>query len=307
MAHVLGSDDERMNILASWEDRFRKWAVGPGETKHERFEHAEGMIRKAIAASSDLKYLDIEVFSQGSFKNATNIPQESDVDVSVCLKENFYYKLPDGADPKNYGLTPTTHEYGSYKKSVVKAIKDYFGSDKMTVGNKAIRVHSNSYRIDADVVPNWLYREYFPSGSTRDGVKFIADDGQVIINYPKQHIEQGVKKNGDTSKRFKRMARICKSLQVVMLEEGKLTERLPSFFLESLVYNAPNDKFGNSTYEADVRAVLLHIYQHTRASDDPSKWLEVNGVKYLFHANQPWTKAEANAFVTAAWNYVGFK
>jgi hypothetical protein len=35
-------------------------------------------------------------------------------------------------------------------------------------------------------------------------------------------------------------------------------------------------------------------------------WLEVNDVKYLFHSTQPWTKEQAHAFVSAAWDYVGF-
>jgi len=291
--------------MATWEERFRSWAEGPGDTETERCENAERMIRKAIVASDELKNLDIEVFSQGSFKNVTNIPQESDVDVSVCLKENFYYKIPDGADPKDYGITPATHEYGTYKNAVVKAIKSYFGAENATAGNKAILVHSNTYRVDADVVPNWLYREYFPSGSTREGVKFIADDGKIIINYPKQHIAKGIEKNKNTSKRFKRLARIMKSLQVDMIDAKKISERRPSFFLESLVFNVPDDKFGHRTYANDVQEVLRFIYFNTRPEDDPENWVEVNDVKYLFRDSQPWTKAQANAFALAAWNYVG--
>jgi len=293
--------------LASWEDRFRSWAGGPGDTEHERCENAERMIRRAIAAYDDLKNLTIEVFSQGSFRNVTNIPQESDVDVSVCFKDNFYYKLPDGVDPKDYNITPATFQYGPYKKSVLKAIRDYFGSENVAAGNKAIRVHSNTYRVDADVVPNWLYREYFSQTSTREGVRFVADDGGVITNYPKQHIEQGIKKNVNTSKRFKRMARILKNLQVEMLDEKKIAERVPSFFLESLVYNVPDDHFGHDTYRADVRAVLAYIFNNTRPADDASKWVEVNDVKYLFHSTQPWTKAQAHAFVSVAWDYIGFE
>ena len=295
--------------MASWEERFRSWAGGPGDTERERCENAERMIRKAIPASEELKSLDIEVFSQGSFRNVTNIPQESDVDVSVCLKDTMFYELPPGGKPADFGIISTSRSFGSYKSSVGNAIKNYFGSENVTVGNKAIRIHSNTYRVDADVVPNWLYREYFdpkPPSSTREGVKFVAGDGSNIINYPKQHTEQGIAKNSNTSKRFKRMARILKSLQVELFDEKQVTERLPSFLVESLMYNVPNAKFGHDTYQADMRAALAFIFNNTRDADDASKWTEANGVKYLFHVSQPWTKAQAHMFVSAAWDYIGF-
>lgn len=296
--------------LSSWEERFRSWAGGPGDTEHERCENAERMIRKAIAASEELKSLDIDVFSQGSFRNVTNIPQESDVDVSVCLKDAMYYELPAGANAADFGITPTDRKYASYKTSVSNAIKNYFGSENVTVGNKAIRIHSNTYRVDADVVPNWLYREYFnpkPPSSTREGVKFIADDGKEIVNYPRQHTANGTTKNGNTSKRFKRITRVLKLLQVDLFDSKKVTERLPSFLIESLAYNVPDDRFGHDTYLADVRSVLAFIFNNTREADDASKWTEVNAVKYLFHVSQPWTKAQAHTFVSAAWDHIGFK
>jgi hypothetical protein len=188
---------------------------------------------------------------------------------------------------------------------VTQAIAEYFGSDNISVGKKAVRVHSNTYRVDADVVPTWLYRQYFQSGAIREGVIFYSTDHKRITNYPKQHIEQGIKKNARTSKRFKRLARIVKSLQVEMLDVNKVTERLPSFFLESIVYNVPDDKFGHRTYTDDVQEALRYIFLNTRPDDDASQWVEVNDVKYLFNPSQSWTKAEANAFVLAAWQYVG--
>lgn len=56
-------------------------------------------------------------------------------------------------------------------------------------------------------------------------VKCWSIDGKTITNYPKQHIEKGIEKNGRTSKRFKRIARTLKTLQVEMLDEGILPFR----------------------------------------------------------------------------------
>lgn len=60
-----------LRTAEEWDARFRTWAGGPGDTELERCGNAERMIRKAIAASTSLKDLDIEVFAQGSFRNIT--------------------------------------------------------------------------------------------------------------------------------------------------------------------------------------------------------------------------------------------
>ena len=295
---------------AEWETRFRAWAGGPGDTELERCENAERMIRKAIAASEALKDLDIEVFAQGSYKNVTNIPQESDVDVSACLCGPFFYEIPDGTKMSDFKIVPTEYSYDTYRQDVIDAISTYFGEDNVTPGNKAIRIHSNSYRVNADVVPSWEYREYYDVANPtwrRTGVKFISKDGKTITNYPKQHIESGIAKNENTKKRFKRLARILKSLQVEMLDEKILTKRLPSFFIESLVYNVEDHYFGAESYRSDVREVLAQIFNNTRPLGDCSKWFEVNGIKFLSHPSQPWSKEDAFVFADAAWNYLGLE
>ncbi len=291
-----------------WEARFRNWAGGPGDTELERCDNVERMIRKAIAASSSLKDLDVEVFAQGSFRNITNIAQESDIDVSVCLREAWYYEIPEGTNASDFGLCSTEHTYAKYKQNVIDAVTKYFGAENVTPGNKAIRIHSNSYRVDADVVPSFEFREYYDVNDPsrfRPGVRFYSTDGKSITNYPKQHIDCGIEKNGQTQKRFKRMARILKSLQVEMIDEKAIRTRLPSFLIESLVYNVPDEHFGATSYRVDIQNILAHIFNNTRPADD-TKWFEVNGIKYLFHPTQPWSKEDAHAFVDTAWNYLEF-
>lgn len=298
-----------VRTAVEWETRFRAWAGGPGDTELERCDNAERMIRKAIVASPSLKALDIEIFAQGSFRNITNIPQESDVDVSVCLREAWYYEIPEGAKAGDFNISPTEHNYDTYKQNVIGAMEEYFGSDNVTPGNKAVRIHSNSYRVDADVVPTWEFHEYYDVNNPsvfRAGVRFYSGDGKSITSYPKQHIERGIEKNAQTKKRFKRVARIIKSLQLEMIDQKILSKALPSFLLESLVYNVPDDQFGMLTYRDDVQNVLAHIFNNTRPMDDCAKWTEVNGIKFLFHPTQPWSKEDVHAFSDAAWNYLEF-
>lgn len=48
---------------------------------------AEKAIRDAIAASPALSTRDIVVFPQGSYRNRTSVPRESDVDICVMTRD----------------------------------------------------------------------------------------------------------------------------------------------------------------------------------------------------------------------------
>ncbi len=50
-----------------------------------------------------------------------------------------------------------------------------------------------------------------------------------------------------------------------------------------------------TAYKSLVRSALAHIYNNTRPSDDCSKWLEVNEIKYLFHSPQAMDKSTSSS------------
>jgi hypothetical protein len=84
-------------------------------------------------------------------------------------------------------------------------------------------------------------------------------------------------------------------------------EAVPSFLIESAVYNVPNASFDATTWTGRVQNALAHIYNGTTTdacltSDD---WLEVNRVKYLFAPGQTWSRATAHSFADQAWDYLG--
>ena len=62
----------------------------------------------------------------------------------------------------------------------------------------------------------------------------------------------------------------------------------------------------NARYYDDMRAVITSVWNGTRSDDACHEWGEVNEFKYLFRASRPWTRADANAFLEAAWRHVGF-
>lgn len=293
----------------SWEDKFHTWAQPPSETEQEKCENAERVIRKAIEASAALKDRSVVVFPQGSYRNRTNVKMDSDVDICVMCRDSFFFGLPDGMTAVDFGIsTPAAYPYAQFKNDVGAALTSYLGARAVTRGGKAFDVHENSYRVDADVVACFEMRRYRRDGSYIEGTSFVPDTGTRIENWPQQHYDNGVRKNEATSRAFKAGVRTLKNLRNEMAEAGIAEAKpIPSYLIESLVWNVPNEGFTHDTYSADLRYALVHLFNSTKTDEACSEWGEINELKYLFRSAQPWTREQANRFIVAAWNRVGFK
>lgn len=294
----------------AWEDKFRDWASPPGKTEEQRCENAVSSIKNALAASAKLKGHGYSVLLQGSYRNNTNVRGESDVDIGVVSSSTMLNDYPDGMSREDFGLIPATYHYAEFKNDIGDALADYFGSGAVSRGNKAFDVRETSHHVEADVAPFFEHRRYVASGRYSEGIQLVPDNGRPpqVINWPEQHYANGVTKNQATGMRFKAMVRVLKSLRYEMLE-ADIDAAKPAigFLIECLVWNVPNSNFGNTRYEDDLRNILAFLYNATVSDEACSEWGEVSELKYLFRGGQKWTRAEANAFILAAWNYVGFK
>jgi hypothetical protein len=301
-------------MMSDWEDKFMAWAKAPSETERTKCSNAETAIRKAIAADPTLSKLDITVFPQGSYRNRTNIRQDSDVDICARLNSTIFAEYPAGKADSDFGNSAGSIKFSDYKNLIQKALEDFFGADAVTRGNKAFDVHANTYRIDADVVPTFEHRRY-PGGKSANGsheylsgIAFNTDAGVHIINWPEQNYDNGVAKHDSTGRRFKKVIRILKRLRKQMQEEKiAAADGIASCLIEALAWNAPDENFGNGLYRDDVRAVLAHTFNKTMTDKLCSEWGEVNELKYLFRSAQPWTRSQAHGFLSAAWDYLGFE
>jgi hypothetical protein len=303
-------------MARDWEVTFALWGTAPSETETARCENAERAVRKALAESTKLSGLissgDIEVFTQGSYANRTNVRQDSDVDVCVLYSGAFFgdYSMSQGVRQDTLGFSDGTYIYSDFKNDVSAALTKYFGAGSVTRGNKAFDIHANTYRIDADVVPCFQHRRYYGTPQNNwyvAGTQLHPDNGGTIVNWPKQNYDNGVEKNTATDKGFKRVTRILKRLRNEMEESGIATPRgIPSYLIECLVWNVPNNGFNHLTHREDVRFAIAHLWNETRADAACSEWGEVNELKYLFRG-QKWTRSEVNDFLQSAWDYLGFQ
>lgn len=296
-----------------WESSFTSWGAPPGATEQTKCENAERAIRKAIDASSKLSSKPINVFAQGSYANRTNVRQDSDVDICVLYTGAFFgdYFLSESLNAAALGFTDGTYPYLEFKNDIQAALVSYFGTGSVTRGNKAFDIHANTYRIDADVVPCFEHRRYLgnpQSNSFESGTELHPDNGGEIVNWPRQNYNNGVSKNEATGRRFKAIVRIIKRLRNEMVDQGyNAAKPIPSYLIECLIWNVPNPNFGQSSLKADVRNAIAHLWNETRTDESCNEWGEINELKYLFRAGQPWTRDQVNSFLQAAWNYIGFE
>lgn len=283
-----------------WESKFRDWAKPPGTTEEQKCSNAENAIRNAIKASDKLRDRDIKIFSQGSYRNNTNVRKNSDVDIGIICYNTFFYNLPDGSNSSDFSIAPATYHFSQFKNEVEEALRSYFRQGSVTRGNKAFDVHETSYHVEADVTPFFEHRRFNTDGSFLSGVELQADNGGTVINWPEQHYQNGVTKNNNTGRRFKAMVRVLKALCSEI--ESNAANSTPGFLIECLVWHAPNGHFGSQLYRTDLRNILIFLYDKL-GQDESDDWGEVSELKYLFGNHQKWTKDQARNFVVGAWDY----
>lgn len=294
-------------MARDWESTFSSWGEPPGKTEQDKCSNTETAIRKAISSSNSLSLRTIKVFPQGSYRHRTNVRADSDVDICVVCHSSIFFDLPNGMKASDFGIsTPAEYPYSIYKNDVEDALVSYFDRSTVKRGNKSFDIHENTYRVDADVVACFEYRRYHKDGTYLEGTCFLTDKGIRIINWPQQNYQNGIDKNDATNRRFKSLVRILKRLRNEMVENGiKKAEPVPSFLIESLIWNVPNGGFSHDTLTADVRYVLTHLFNNTRNFDNCKEWGEINELKYLFRKGQPWFLEDTHAFLNAAWDYIG--
>jgi hypothetical protein len=296
-----------------WEHTFASWYQRASDSEQTRYENTCKAINEALRGSSRLNDSRFDVYAKGSYPAFTNVVRDSDVDIAAELMS--YYSTEFIHDAEGLTVEDVGTPYAGsatlagFKDDVERALIAAFGQPAVKRGNKAIHIRESRRNLKADVVPCVTHKSWLSRTSSRTGIELRNDTrpSQEIHNYPKQHLEEGTKKNDVTSRRYKRVVRILKRLENEMVDKD-IIDVVPSFLIESAVYNVPNATFAASTWTARVESALTHIYNGTKtdACVASMDWLEVNRCKFLFASGQAWTHQTANSFALQAWRYLGF-
>lgn len=249
-----------MNIT---EEQLVQLAKAPSETEEEKCRMARERIEKALRAEFGDS---IRVFLQGSYKNRTNVKQESDVDIIVEYTGTYFHELhmlsPQELQRYWELHVPVKYPYHKFKDDVTRILTTEFDQGEVKRVDKCVKVFKNGERVHADVIPCFTHNCYSTATTVAyKGIHFITDTGVDTFNYPEHHHENGEVKNIITKGRFKDMVRILKNIRYDLIDAGKIAEKdMASYFIESLVWNLPNPIFIGAENSTMLKNVMVLIY-----------------------------------------------
>lgn len=282
--------------------QIRDWS-SRGDPIHAWYSYQ--MVRDTLAAAR-LKDMSYAIYPQGSYANKTNIAADSDVDMVIALRSAFYPNKEELSPPeleeyaRHYEESDLT--WHRFREAVVKVLQSTYWVKE---GSKCVKVRSNLIRLPADVLIALDYRYYtsFPSffGQTFDGgVQFYTSEGAEIVNYPKKHIKSCADKNIRTGGRYRRVVRAAKNARNALTADDKTPVKIgsvPSYFLESLLWNVPDSCYRDSLPES-YRHVIGWLHQNPGKLDGmdfPNRM----GKLFSDAPDAVWKKSDASAVIKA--------
>ncbi len=291
------------------EDQLSRWAKAPSETEEGKCQTTVSRITDAIQKKFGTS---VTVFLQGSYKNRTNVKKDSDVDIVV--KYDDYY-FPDthflSSNDKfafEKGFTASKYTFARFKDDIMAILQGEYGYQVVERKEKCIKIHKNDYRVNADVIPCFVHKRMITAYSVgEEGIEFVTDSGGHIYSFPQQHYNNGVKKNKNTNMKYKSIVRILKNARNNMVDMQQLTDKdMPSFFLECLVWNVPNQVLNKFYLSTALRETIKKVWNDMRNPTIANDYAEICDLKWLFRGNSKRNYRQAEDFMLKAWNYFGF-
>lgn len=280
-----------LEIVTIPESKLSQWSNHGSQVGSKRTHET---IRKALESHAWPDDMTYDFRLQGSYSNDTNIRGDSDVDVILKYNQSFCYDASalSVKDQENLNQLPrATYTWDEFRSEAFTALANKFDGF-VAQGNKSIKIKPDPPRLAVDVVVCIEHRKYTSLDSPEKGVAFwTLQDKHQIINYPKQHHDNGAKKNSNTGGLYKQTVRMFKNARNHLEDANIIGHDLaPSYFLECLLYNAPDDAFQHG-----FRNTYLSIANWMNRADI-SKAVCQNEQQDLFGSSgEQWSRKDAEA------------
>jgi len=231
-----------------------------------------------------------DMFLQGSYKNATNLQRDSDVDLVVQLSTRIR--------PRIVALSGTRLEqdqshiiayrkWQSFRDQTKNALRATYGANAVIYGRKSLKIAKGSIPAAADVVVTLHYE---------NGLAFfLPDEHRWVVSYPHQHYERGLRKEEATNNRYKRVIRMFKATRNYLVENNLIQgDTAPSYFIECLLFNVPNEMFRPRLVNSYTNIVEYLSTANLRQFECQ------NGKRELFGSSPDlWSENKARTFIRA--------
>jgi len=195
---------------------------------------------------------NLKIFLQGSYHNSTHVKENSDIDIVVLNNDIIINNTL-------YGLTGNLPDLRQWKNIIYNRIN---GAQNIYLTNdhKTIKYKGNNNYVPVDIIPCGYYRGSVV-GSPVGIIIYDSFNNCYFVNYPEQHYDNGTLKSNSTDGNFKKTVRMFKNARNKAVDKGYLQniDKCPSYFLECLVFNVPDDNFTGN--EKDVfYNVIKYLY-----------------------------------------------
>lgn len=281
------------------------WSQAENSDYHKRvFQGIFG----AICGSEFLVEKKVDVYLHGSYPNKTNIRAISDVDIVVQLSAEYHndamgVQIHD-KQRKNY------YSWNFYKLEVLKALEKWVSIDseelkamyKVLMHRKCINISNKIDILPALKYKNKAHIKYndlniINNNRYAEGIIFWDNDGEEFINYPMLHILNSRLKNSKTNAKYSHFVRILKNFRDYLHSDDTLFMlNCPSYFIDCLVYNYPDELFLDKDYLTNLSLLLYYLRNRISAKDD--NLVVVNEQEPLFGKKlTQWNKRDALDFL----------
>lgn len=254
-------------------------------------------IQFALAQHTWPRGMNYDVYLQGSYRNHTNIRADSDVDVVIESSAVCYSNLNED-EKQRLGIGLGSYGYWDFRSEVLTALTSYYDVGMVDAsGQKSITIASSGNRLAADVVPCITYQHYQNDVIVAEGMTFwTLSSNQQIVNYPKLHIANGSAKNHGTNMHYKPAVRMFKNARNRIVASNPLLQgNYPSYFVECLLYNVPDNRFCSGFAQTYFGVVSFLLMQNPQNLAD--FWCQ-NGQLPLFgNSSTQWDISQAIDFI----------
>lgn len=219
-----------LDVLVGWSK--------PGKSDNSKitYEAIKSIIENKLGYNYD-------IFLQGSYHNTTHVKDNSDIDVVVVNKALTINNTI-------YGPYGDINSLQNFKRGLFYYIQNS-NNFNFKLGNKTIKYEGNINYVPADIVPCAYYKGS-QLGAPVGTILYDTNLGKYFVNYPKQHYDNGKLKSSLTNENFKKTVRMFKNARNYAVKKNILSSEniAPSYFLECLIYNVPNNAFKGN--ESDI-------------------------------------------------------
>jgi hypothetical protein len=190
------------------------------------------------------------------------------------------------AERERYHDDKTDADYGyddGFRGSVVQALQQFYREnalkDPISNTGKAIEISGkhNPLPIDVDIVAAQEYRIYHSYPEQGDpeyteGMVFKPRNGSEFwYNFPKEHVKNSDAKHGN----YRETVRMFKRAREKYNEEYLFSVDAPSYYIECLLYNVPDEVLATTDLTDRFDDVLTWLEQHFESQaesfDQPSE------------------------------------